>query len=251
MRTVYHDKTRGCSKRSLVGTPKTTKDIIDALRAHIKPESSKVIEGRILALRAEKMNLTTFSERAEDLAEQYRRSLCYEGYSKEKAKELSIEKTVDLCRRSARNEQVKSIIAATAFTEPKEVVAKMIVEINNIKTDRGLTQRHNNYHNKNSNNKSFKSNGNNYNKQQNNGRYSGSSNSQTGGNSKQNNGNGNSNGYRGNRSNYNNGSNGNGRTFYNSSGSNGGQRQSGQSLRYFSSGNEAPPSSGGQADNNQ
>lgn len=237
-------KLEGEAREAIETEPQETKDIMDALKAHIKTESSKVIEGRILALRADKTNLTTFSQRAEDLAEQYRRSLCKEGYSKAKAKELAIEKTVDLCRRSARNDQVKSIIAATAFTDPKEVIAKMIVEINNVKLDRSVTQKHNNYNNKNSNNKSYKSNyGNNNNRQQNNSRGSGSSNSQNFSNSRQNNGNGN--GYRGNRSNYNNSNNGNGRTFYNSNNSNNSRRQNEQSLRYYS-GNETNPSSGGQ-----
>lgn len=236
-------KLEGEAREAIETQPTETKEIIDSLKKHIKPESSKVIEGRILALRADKTNLTTFSQRAEELAEQYRRSLCNEGYFKAKAKELSIEKTVDLCRRSARNDQVKSIIASTAFNEPKEVIAKMIVEINNVKLDKSVTHKHNNFHNKNSNNKSYKSNnGNNYNKQYNN-RNSGSSNSQNGGNNRQNNGNGN--GHRGNRSNYNNSNNSNGRTFYNSNNSNNSRRQNDQPLRYYS-GNEATPSSGGQ-----
>lgn len=243
-------KLEGDAREAIETEPKTTQDIIDALREHIKPESSRVIEGRILALTADRTNLTTFPQRAEDLAEQYRRSLCNEGYSKPKAKELAIEKTVDLCRRSARNDQVKAIIAATAFTEPKDVIAKMIVEINNIKLDKSVTYKHNNFHNKNSN-KSYKSNnGNKYNKQQNNGHNSGSSNHQNGSNGRQNNGNGN--GYRGNRGNYNNSNNGNSnsRTFQNSNYGNRG-RQNEQTLRYFS-GNETNPSSSGQtSDNNQ
>lgn len=241
-------KLEGDAREAIETEPKETKDITDALKERIKPESSKVIEGRILALRSDKTNLTTFSQRAEELAEQYRRSLCNEGYSKAKAKELAIERTVDLCRRSARNDRVKTIIGAATFTEPKEVVARMITEINNVKLDKSMSQKPNNFHNKNSNNKNKSNNGNNYNGRQYNSHNSGSSNSQGNGNNRQNSGN--SNGYRGNRNNYNNSNNSNGRTFYNSNNSSNSKRQNEQSLRYYS-GNETNPSSGGTSDMNQ
>lgn len=230
-------KLEGEAREAIETEPTSTDEIITQLKEHIKPESSKVIEGRILALRSDKTNLITFSQRAEELAEQYRRSLCNEGYSKAKAKQLSIERTVDLCRRSARNDQVKSIIAATTFTEPKEVIAKMIVEINNVKWDRSVTnKKQNNFHKKNSN-KYKSNNGQSY---KNN---SGASNSQNSNTNKQNNGNGNGN--RHGRNNYSNG-NGNSRTYHNSNNSNNGRRQNEQSLRYYS-GNETTPGNGGQA----
>lgn len=105
-----------------------------------------------MAPRADENNLTKFSERAEELAEQYRRSLCTEGFSKEKAKEIAIEKKVDLCRKSARSERLQAIIAATKFSEPKEVIAKMIVEINHLKLDKNATQ---NTHNNTSNGRRY------------------------------------------------------------------------------------------------
>lgn len=236
-------KLEGEAREAIETAPTTTEEIINQLKNHIKPESSKVIEGRILALRADKTNLTTFSQRAEELAEQYRRSLCNEGYSKDKAKELAIEKTVDLCRRSARSGQVKTIVASTRFTDPKEVIAKMIVEINNVKLDKIATQnthKHNNYHNKNSQNKSYKPNNGNYHGQQYNNRNSGASTSQNHNNNRQNNGNGN-----GNRNGRNNNNYHNSRTFHNSNNSNNNRRQNEQTLRYYS-GNETNPGNGGQ-----
>lgn len=122
--------------KPIITEPQTVDDIVRQLKASIKTESSKVIEGRILALRADKSSLTKFAEQAEALADQFRRSLCVEGFSKEKAKELAVEKTVEMCRKSAKNDTVKAVIAASKFSEPKEVIAKMIVEINNIKQDR-------------------------------------------------------------------------------------------------------------------
>lgn len=214
-------------------------DLIDELKEHLKPASSKVIAGRMLALRADKLNLTRFSERAEELAEQYRRSLCKEGFSKEKAKELAIEKTVDLCRVSARNGRVQSIIAATAYTEPKEVIAKMIIEINNLKLDRNSVQYKSNHkYNKNNQN----NNGGNKFSHQKNGNFhsnrnSGASTSQ-GGNSYRQNSQNNGNYSRG-RNNYNNQ---NSRTFTNSNYS---KKQNDQSVRFYS-GNEMNPGNGGQ-----
>lgn len=244
-------KLEGEAREAIVTAPLTTKDIIDQLQSHIKTESSKVVEGRILALRADKTNLTNFSQRAEELAEQYRRSLCKEGYSKEKAKELAIEKTVDLCRRSARSEQVRSIIASKAFTEPKEVIAKMIVEINNLKLDKGATQynhKYNNNQNKNGNNRTYKNNGN-FNKHNN--RNSGSSNSQNNNNNgrnwhNNNNRNGNNGNSNSNRSNYNGQ---NSRTFHNSNNNNNNNnngRRNDQQVRFYS-GNEVNPGNGGQS----
>lgn len=123
----------GNAREAIIAPPEKPNDIITQLKAFIKTESSKVIEGRMLALRADKTSLTKFAERAEEFAEQFRRSLCVEGFSKQKAKELSVEKTVELCRKTARSETVTAIIASTKFNEAKKVIAKMIVEINTVK----------------------------------------------------------------------------------------------------------------------
>lgn len=106
----------------------TVKDITDALSANIKPESSKVIEGKIMAMRIEKGNFTKFSEQAEKLAEAFRRSLIVEGITKQKAQELTIMKTVEICRKTARSEVVKSILASATFAQPQEVISRLITE---------------------------------------------------------------------------------------------------------------------------
>lgn len=174
----------GKAREAILETPKEPDDIINQLKAAIKTEPSKVIEGRMLALRSDKTNLTKFAERAEELAEEYRRSLCNEGFSKAKAKELSIEKTVELCRKNTRSDTVNSIIASKQFSEPKEVIAKMIIEINNLKQFRNSSQyphKNNNNKNGNSNNKFHKNNNRNPNSNSNDNRY-GNSNKQNGNN---------------------------------------------------------------------
>lgn len=103
-------------------------EIIDGLRASIKPDNSKVIAGRMMALRTDKNSLNDFTKQAEDLADALKRSFIAEGISQKKAQEMVIEKTVEMCRSSAKTDLVKSILAASSFNDPKEVVAKFVVE---------------------------------------------------------------------------------------------------------------------------
>lgn len=103
-------------------------DIVEALRAHIKPENSKVVEGKMLALRLKKGDFSEFSEEAEKLAESLKRTLVIEGISKAKAQEMTIAKTVELCRKTARSEIVKSVLSAKSFATPAEVIANFVTE---------------------------------------------------------------------------------------------------------------------------
>ncbi|KAI8117385.1 hypothetical protein CVS40_10689 [Lucilia cuprina] len=41
---------------------------------------------------------------------------------------MAIEQTVSTCRNNAKSDMVKAIIASTVFKEPKDVVAKLIIE---------------------------------------------------------------------------------------------------------------------------
>lgn len=121
-------KLDGRAREYITATHTTIDSIINALQSNIKPDNSKVLAGRILSLRLNLNNQADFAEKAETLAEAFRRSLVIEGISNDKAIEMSIEKTVDLCRANTRTDLVKSILEATAFATPKEVVAKMLVQ---------------------------------------------------------------------------------------------------------------------------
>lgn len=57
-----------------------------------------------------------------------KRALTLESIPQAKANEMAIEKTVELCRSNARSDLVKGILASTRFDDPKEVIAKYIVE---------------------------------------------------------------------------------------------------------------------------
>lgn len=109
-------------------TVNTVKDITDALRANIKPESSDVVEGKLLALRLKMGDFTEFTKKAEQLTESFRRSLVIEGITRAKADEMTIKKTIELCRRSTNIETVKSIVSSTKYEKPAEVLATFVTQ---------------------------------------------------------------------------------------------------------------------------
>lgn len=109
--------------------------IKDLLKAGIKPDSSKVVAGRIAGLHIKDNNYTVFAKNVEDLADALRRSLVIEGMTKEKAREMAIESTVNVCRNNAKSDMVKAILASSVFHEPKDVVAKLIIEESNVQRE--------------------------------------------------------------------------------------------------------------------
>lgn len=140
--------------RECVTQQDTLDNVISQLKSKIKCENSKVIEGRMQALRADRVKLQDFSKQADELADSFRRALIMEGIPSHKAQDMAIEKTVEMCRASARSDLTKAVISSTSFTDPKEVVAKFLVEINSEYKEKQVlafrSQRNKNYHNKNS-----------------------------------------------------------------------------------------------------
>lgn len=189
-------KIQGRAREKLKDEFASIKELIDHLSEETKPESSRIIEGKILALRVDNGSLSQFQEKAKELALQYKRSLIVEGFTKIKAEELTISKTAEMCRKHARNDTVKAVLAAAAFKEPEEVVSRMIIEIDNLRIDRAHSSKpfnkynKNKYHNKNQNNQNgynknkYNKNKNGYNKNWKNG------NKQNNGQNNRNNGNG-------------------------------------------------------------
>lgn len=102
--------------------------IRDLLKKFIVHDSSKIVSGKMEALKADRNNLTDFTQKAEELAEALQRSLVVEGISKPKALEMAVDKTIEMCRKSAKTDMVKSVLASKPFTTPKEVVATFIIQ---------------------------------------------------------------------------------------------------------------------------
>ncbi|XP_055326023.1 putative mediator of RNA polymerase II transcription subunit 14 [Sitodiplosis mosellana] len=123
-------KLEGIACEIVPTNPNSIDDIVDALKSKIKCESSDVIEGRMMTLRADRSNLHEFSTKVEELADAFRRALVKESIPLEKAEEMTVKKTVQLCRANTNNVTVKSVLTSCKFDNPKEVVAKFIVESN-------------------------------------------------------------------------------------------------------------------------
>lgn len=207
--------------------------IKQALEKFIVHDSAKIVAGKMEALRADRTNLTDFTKRAEELAEALQRSLVVEGCTKDLALSMAVDKTIEMCRKSARSEIVKSVLASKSFTTPKEVVATFIVQSATESQEKQVlsfrTQNNNrgNYNNNNhgyynNNNRNFQ---NNYRGNQNRNNYSNNNyrnnypngnyrNNYSNNNNRNNYNNNNGNNYQ-NRSNNNNNNRGNSRNNYN------------------------------------
>lgn len=126
--TIIKSKLEGRAREYITATITTTDEIIATLREKIKPDSSAIIEGKFSSLKINRSDPSDFTKKAEDLADALRRSLIIEGVSPDKAESMTITKTVELCRSVASSDIVKSVVAATSFKSPKEVLAKYVTE---------------------------------------------------------------------------------------------------------------------------
>lgn len=122
-------KLDGRAREFITETDNTIEKLITTLRQNIKPDNSKVVEGRILALCFNPANSQDFGKQAEELAESFRRALVVEGIPSAKANEMAVEKTIEVCRTNTRLDLVKSILEASRFEQPKEVIAKLIIQV--------------------------------------------------------------------------------------------------------------------------
>lgn len=110
-------------------------EVIRLLKEKIKTENTKVVMGRFLALKADRSSMKKFSDEAEELADKLRKAYICDGIPSDVAKKMTIEKTVEMCRLSAKSPLVRSVLASTHFEEPKDVVAKFITESSAEKTE--------------------------------------------------------------------------------------------------------------------
>lgn len=113
----------------------TIPEIISALRRDIVLESSEILESRLAALRFDDKNLTDFATAVEKLSDQIINSLMSEGVTKFKAIQMTTRMVVDNCRKSARSQTIKTILAASSFTSPRDVLTKFRIEVAELKKD--------------------------------------------------------------------------------------------------------------------
>lgn len=116
-------KLEGTASEVVPEDPQTIDEILDALATEIKPESSKVVSSRILSLKFNKSSPQEFAKQAEELATSLQRAYIVEKIPRENAKEMTIDKVKELCRSNTTSDLVKSVIASTPYSDPKEVIA--------------------------------------------------------------------------------------------------------------------------------
>lgn len=114
-------------------------NIIEALKGKILHKNSKVLEGQMVALTLENKSLNDFQKQAEELAENFQLALVEEGIPLAIAEKLTIEKTVDLCRKNTRSSEVKAILSASSHATPAAVISKMITQIDAVRVDKLLS----------------------------------------------------------------------------------------------------------------
>lgn len=125
--------------KALTYIPAEVNDIdslINILKTHIKLDNSKVIEARLAAINFDNKNLTSFAKEVEAIADSLSATFISEGIPVNKANEMTISKVVETCRKSARNDLVKSVLASSQFSTPKEVVSKFVTEVADQNKDR-------------------------------------------------------------------------------------------------------------------
>lgn len=100
--------------------------ILATLQAKIKPDNSDVILGRMITLKLGNMTARNFAREAELLADAFHRSLILEGATLDMANKMTVKQTVKMCKNNAKSSHVKSVLDATTFREPKDVISKLI-----------------------------------------------------------------------------------------------------------------------------
>lgn len=103
-------------------------EIINTLKSKIKPESSRVIENRLLQLRVDNKNKLEFSKEAESMAEMLRLALIAEKIPNDVAKDMIIRKTIEMSMANARSDRIKSILSAKTFNTTAEVVSALLIQ---------------------------------------------------------------------------------------------------------------------------
>lgn len=87
--------------------------------------------------------------------------------TQKKAIEMTIDKTIDMCRASTTSYVVKAILGAATFEDPKDVIARLTIETGKDNDDKQILA----YRKYSKNNNKQNNRGNSYKKNNNRGRY--------------------------------------------------------------------------------
>lgn len=132
--------------------------IIKAIKDNCKAENSKVVAGRLMALKADRNNLTDFTKKAEQLCEAFQRSLILEGTAREMANDLTIDKAKDLCKANTTNTVVRSMLVSRNFTDASDVISNFTIESRSAVSDNQMLHFRSNQRGRANFNRNFRSN---------------------------------------------------------------------------------------------
>ena len=107
----------------------TIDEIIRSINLHIIDDPADMIESKIDSLFFDNKNLSQFCEELDTLLDKFFTSLIAEEIPYNKAQQMTIKKAVEACRKSSRNDLVKSVIASSSYNTHKEVLLKFRSEI--------------------------------------------------------------------------------------------------------------------------
>lgn len=142
-------KLSGSAANLVPSTATTFEDIINALQDNITGDPSEVVESRLAALRFDNRNLTSFSTEVEKLSNTLSQAYIQEGIPLKKANNMTINCVIQCCRKSTRNDLIKSVLASSTFETPRAVLSKFVTEIADQNKDKQFLaynqQRHSQY----------------------------------------------------------------------------------------------------------
>lgn len=133
--TFLKSRLEGKAEECIPDQCESVQALITALKDKIKPDNSGIIEGKMTALQLRKGDYSKFSAEAEKLAEALRRTLIVEGLTKAKAEEMTIQKTIEICRATTKSDVVKAVLENGNYKSPADVIAKFITQSDKVRRE--------------------------------------------------------------------------------------------------------------------
>lgn len=119
-----------------IDEPIEVHEIIERLRANIKPVASKLIEIDLFNLRVPENNYTEFAKNVIKLTGRLKHSVIYEGVPIATANKYEVEKTIKMCNNSTKNRLIYVLLSSRSFDSPREVILEVCTELQRIEEEK-------------------------------------------------------------------------------------------------------------------
>lgn len=127
LKSFILSRLNGKSMSYVPNEPESVDAIIDALQNAVKPISSEIICVKMGQLKCTYGHELTFKEKLDELSDSYERSMIFEGYSRNNAKEKTMDEVKRICQNNSNSNLVHSVISASQFEDPKDVTKKFVL----------------------------------------------------------------------------------------------------------------------------